>query len=172
MRHRTKVSVVTIALLFLATVLSLSGRQVQAQSTPNLSVKGAIYGGTNIPNSTQGPAPVCYTSVGAACAGSLHMVVGATTAPVSGPCGANSTCDLNGSTSLYTPVVLTGAAIFSNAYFTCSATIFTLPPAAPTAYVGYCQPDTGGSMFIYMYNPGSAITGSPTVNITYTASGS
>jgi hypothetical protein len=173
MQQRTKILVAFIAIIALAIIILSSSRPPAQAQTPNLFVAGAIYGGTINANSTPGPVPVCYTLAGAACAGSLHVVVGATTAPVTAPCNANSTCDLNGTTSSYVTVPLTGAAQFSNATFTCSASIFTLPPSA-NGYVGYCQPDDNAHMFIYMYNPGPTIpsTASVTVTITYTASGS
>ena len=166
--QRAKIPAAIFALLVLATIiLALSQRAVQAQTTPNLSVPGAIFGGTKLVNTNQGPVPPCYLSAGTGCDGKFHVVNDHTTATISGTCNSNQLCNLGGTT--YITVVFSGASAFDNNNFTCSATIFTTSPAA---YIGYCQPapsPSPSSMYIYMYNPGSSVSGS--VSINYTASG-
>jgi hypothetical protein len=90
MRQRVKIPAAAFSILVLATtIISLLQRPVQAQTTPALSIPGAIFGGTKNVNSTQGPVPVCYTSGGLACDGKFHVVSDNTSASFS--CGA-STC--------------------------------------------------------------------------------
>jgi hypothetical protein len=164
MQQRLKVSAVAFALVVLATIiLSWSQRPVQAQTTPDLLVNGAIYGGTESAHGVKGPVPVCYTSGGIACDGNFHVVAGHFTATVAS-CGASSPCTLStGGT-----VGFSAAADFANTNYTCSATIFA---SASSAYVAYCQPVSSTSMLIYMYNQGPAIMSSISVTVNYLASG-
>jgi hypothetical protein len=167
MHQRAMIAAAAIALLVLATVALLSPREsVQAQ-TPNLSVAGAIYGGTSATNATPGPVPPCYASTGAACNGKYHSVSDYTSQSLFANCGSNQTCDFT-LNNVYITIALSGAAAFSNAHYTCSAAIWT----SSAGYIGYCQPASGSTMNIYMYNPtSSTVTSGTTVNINYSASG-
>jgi hypothetical protein len=171
MHQRAKIWAATIAFLVLAMVVLTSWRQAVQAQTPNLSVAGAIYGGTTSINGTPGPVLPCYVTGGAACAGTAHEVVDTTTTTLKATCAINATCDIhNGVVALlYYTVTLSTPATFSNATFACSASIWS----SSSAYVAYCQPSSSSTLRIYMYNSSgtSLSTLGTSLTISYTASG-
>jgi hypothetical protein len=170
MHQRAKIWAATIAFLVLAMIVLTSWRQAVQAQTANLSVAGAIYGGTSSINGTAGPVLPCYISTGAACAGTAHQVVDTTTTTVKASCAANATCDIhNGVVAvLYYAVTLSSPATFSNSTFACSASIWS----STSGYVASCQPASSSTLRIYMYNStASPVTSSTSVAISYSASG-
>jgi hypothetical protein len=167
MHQRAKISATATAFLVLAMIVLASWQQAAQAQTANLSVAGAVYGGTTSTNTTIGPIPPCYQSSGTACVGTLHTVTGYTTQATVGNCASNVTCSLS-LTFPYLPIGFSSFADFSNAEFVCSATIWT----TSVAYVGYCQPNGTTGIHIYMYNPtGATVTAGTTVNISYLVTG-
>lgn len=173
MQQRIKTLVALVMIIIAATItLSLLQRQAQAQ-TPDLSVDGAIYGGTNPPVSTKGPVLPCYLSTGLACGGTSHMVMDTETVSLSATCNPDQTCQLTSSTMAYTEVTLPNPPEFTNVQYACSATIWTVSPDPVAAYVGFCQPASQTKAHIYMFNPpgNPMVSTSASVHITYSAFG-